>query len=203
MGLQGRKFDLRAYCLVARTAPHHLWLFHPGYCKVALEKYDASNFDNKFQHLTNACVQKSHPDYKASFRGAHIWSEAEAEVELLKTGQRAKDAPPLWTAIHHEMKQAIVSIFDASKDLLQRRNGYFDLLGFDFMIDDDFGLHLLEVNSNPAMFFDSSPTLEEMVPRLIGTSLDMVFKAQRPGSETSVPSFPAPFELVVDEAAGF
>merc|ERR1719473_2340828 len=101
------------------------------------------------------------------------------------------------------MKQAIVSIFDASKDLLQRRNGYFDLLGLDFMIDEDFGLHLLEVNSNPAMFFDSSPTLEEMVPRLIGTTLDLVFDVQRPGSEDKLPSAPAPFELIVDEARGF
>jgi len=200
--LSGRKFDLRAYCLVARTEPH-LWLFHPGYCKVALEDYDASRLDSRYAHLTNACVQREHPDNKGSTRGRHIWSEAEALEALVASGQWTGEAGALWPKVHEEMKRCLVSVFKASAGLLERRGGYFDLLGVDFILDEDFGVHLLEVNSNPAMFFDSSPTLQELVPRLIGTTVDLTLEAQRPSQTTAVPDARGAFELIVDEAAGY
>eukprot|EP00927_Polykrikos_kofoidii_P053939 TRINITY_DN48453_c0_g1_i1.p1 TRINITY_DN48453_c0_g1~~TRINITY_DN48453_c0_g1_i1.p1 ORF type:complete len:688 (-),score=130.94 TRINITY_DN48453_c0_g1_i1:94-2157(-) len=204
--LRGRKFDLRAYCLVARTTPH-LWFFHPGYCKVSLEAYDAANLDNRFAHLTNACVQKQHPQYRSLLRGQHIWSEAEAEAELLATGRRVVEDGPLWPALHGQMKQAITWLFEASKDLLQRRRGFFDLLGLDFLVDEDFGLHLLEVNSNPAIWFDSSPILQKLVPQLVSGTLDIALAAQRPegGADAALEALLplGDFEVVVDEGAGF
>merc|ERR1719217_640243 len=102
------------------------------------------------------------------------------------------------------MMHCIGWLFEASKDQLQRRGGYFDLLGLDFMVDEDFKLHLLEVNSNPAIWFDSSATLQELVPRLIGNSLDAVLDANRPGENTGpLQHVPAPFALVVDESSNF
>eukprot|EP00929_Paragymnodinium_shiwhaense_P058983 TRINITY_DN29527_c0_g1_i1.p1 TRINITY_DN29527_c0_g1~~TRINITY_DN29527_c0_g1_i1.p1 ORF type:complete len:689 (+),score=126.76 TRINITY_DN29527_c0_g1_i1:53-2068(+) len=200
--LKGRKFDLRAYCLVARTDPH-LWLFHPGYCKVSLEAYSA-DFSNRFAHLTNACVQKQHPDYRASYRGAHIWSEADAEKELIETGRWSADRGPFWKGIHEQMKRCIAWLFEASREQLQRRNGYFDLLGLDFMVDEDFKLYLLEVNSNPAIWFDSSAILQELVPRLIGHSLDVVLAANKPGMDReNLGDVPAAFSVVVDENSDF
>lgn len=202
--LQGRKFDMRAYCLVARTEPH-LWFFHPGYCKVALDPYDLtadlSSDGARFSHLTNACVQRTHPDYRTSHRGQHIWSEAAAETELSGSGRWPASEGPFWPTFHDQMKRVMAHLFRASLQSLERRRGYFDLLGFDFMFDESFGLHLLEVNSNPAMFFYSSPTLEELVPRLLGSSIDLVLAAQRPDAGTV--TAPAPFELVVDEASDF
>lgn len=198
--LAGRKFDVRVYCLVARTEPA-LWLFHPGYCKVALEEY-SEDFENRFAHLTNACVQRAHPSYKLQ-RGRHIWSDAEAEAELIASGRWSADRGPFWPAIHERMRRAMGWIFEASRGLLERRRGFFDLLGADFLLDDDLGLHLLEVNSNPALFFDSSPTLEELVPSLIGASLELVLESQRPGKEHVVPPVPAPFLIVADESSGF
>mmetsp|Transcript_55578 Transcript_55578/g.88173 ORF Transcript_55578/g.88173 Transcript_55578/m.88173 type:complete len:668 (-) Transcript_55578:107-2110(-) len=196
--LVGRKFDMRAYCLVARTAPHHLWFFHPGYCKVALESYDPACLDNRFSHLTNACVQKGHPDYRDSFRGAHIWSESDAETHLVAAGRSTSSIGEFWPPIHNEMKTVLLHIYEASKGTLERRRGYFDLLGVDFMLDDSYKLYLLEVNSNPAMFFDSSPTLQELVPRLIGDALDLVLAAQHPDKSMAIPQ--SSFELLVDEA---
>lgn len=201
--VQGRKFDMRAYCLVARTEPA-LWYFRPGYCKVALERYDPEDLDNRYAHLTNACVQKSHPQYRELHRGKHIWSEDEVEAELRSQGSMAAGAEFSWSAVHADMRKALAWLYWASRERLERRPGYFDLLGIDFMLDADLRLHLLEVNSNPAMFFDSSPTLEELVPSLIGTTLEVVLKAQQDTSvAASALEVPAPFELLVDEASGF
>lgn len=207
--LAGRKFDMRAYCLVARTTPH-LWFFRPGYCKVALESYHPDDLDNRLAHLTNACVQKTHPEYRESLRGKHIWSEAEAEAELIASGRRTQAQGMLWPGIHEEMKRALATVFEASKGLLERRAGFFDLWGVDFMLDEDFGLHLLEINSNPAMWFDASQTLRELVPDVIASTLDLVLDAQKPldSSQSTQGEAPrvsarAPLELLVDEAAGF
>lgn len=97
------------------------------------------------------------------------------------------------------MKRCIGMLYRASNRSLERRAGYFDLLGLDFMLDADFNVHLLEVNSNPAMFFESSPTLQEMIPHLIGSTLDIVLEAQRPGAPCPE-RYAEPFQVVVDEA---
>jgi hypothetical protein len=107
----------------------------------------------------------------------------------------------IWDSAHEELKRALGTIYAASREKLARKFGYFDLLGLDFMLDSEHKLHFLEVNSNPAMWTDSSPVLQELVPRLLATSLDTVLAAQRP--EAGEISAPAPFELLVDEAAGF
>eukprot|EP00933_Yihiella_yeosuensis_P034171 TRINITY_DN27694_c0_g1_i1.p1 TRINITY_DN27694_c0_g1~~TRINITY_DN27694_c0_g1_i1.p1 ORF type:complete len:674 (-),score=137.73 TRINITY_DN27694_c0_g1_i1:79-2100(-) len=205
--LQGRKFDIRVYCCIARTAPKHLWFFHPGYCKVALEPYsvgDLSDDQQRFAHLTNACVQRSHPDYK-DCRGQHIWSLEQAEAEIRQNGHWQNEEGTLWPHLHQEMKKVIGHLYRASVGSLQRKAGYFDLLGLDFMLDESLNLHLLEVNSNPAMFFDSSPVLEELVPRLLGSAVDLVLEAQRPEimATSQVPTAPSPYELVVDENSDF
>jgi len=208
--LAGRKFDMRAYCIVARTTPH-LWFFRPGYCKVALEPYNAEDLADRLSHLTNACVQKTHPAYRESLRGQHIWSEEEAEAEFIASGRHSGEKGTFWPGIHEQMKRALATVFEASSSLLERRAGYFDLLGVDFMLDDQLGLHLLEMNSNPAIWFDSSATLRALVPDLIATTLDLVLEAQKPsgsehGSHTeagaTLPIRP-PLELLVDEASGF
>jgi D-alanine-D-alanine ligase-like ATP-grasp enzyme len=43
----------------------------------------------------------------------------------------------------------------------------FEIFGYDFIIDEDFNLWLIEVNTNPCIEL-SSPILEAIIPRMIG-----------------------------------
>jgi hypothetical protein len=52
-----------------------------------------------------------------------------------------------------------------------RRNHSFELFGFDFMIDEDFRIYLIEANTNPC--FDTSCPL---LARIIGNVIDTSFK---------------------------
>ena len=49
--LEGRKFDIRAYMLIASTEPF-LILFHKGYVRLCCHEYEADNMDLG-RHLTN------------------------------------------------------------------------------------------------------------------------------------------------------
>ena len=47
-------------------------------------------------------------------------------------------------------------MFAASRKL-NHMKGCFELLGCDILIDDNFNPHLIEINTNPAIFLDTKP----------------------------------------------
>ena len=58
---------------------------------------------------------------------------------------------------------------DASHNKLnpKKRQACFELLGFDFMLDSDLRVDLIEINSNPCLETWSCPLLEGLIPRLV------------------------------------
>ena len=64
MRSQGRKFDIRCYVLVVSNKPHFAAVFRGGYARVSLSEYSLEALDDRLVHLTNAAVQKKHPEYK-------------------------------------------------------------------------------------------------------------------------------------------
>jgi D-alanine-D-alanine ligase-like ATP-grasp enzyme len=51
-----------------------------------------------------------------------------------------------------QVQEIMKTVFLASKNQLDCRVGFFDLLGFDIMLDENMKLWLIEVNVNPALF---------------------------------------------------
>lgn len=47
------------------------------------------------------------------------------------------------------------------------RKHCFEIFGYDFMIDSEFKVWLIEVNTNPCLD-ESSPLLKKLLPRMIG-----------------------------------
>ena len=51
--LQGRKFDIRMYILIARASKGQMLAYvHHGYARLSLEKYSLDSLDDRFVHLT-------------------------------------------------------------------------------------------------------------------------------------------------------
>ena len=65
------------------------------------------------------------------------------------------------------------SIF-AAKDVIDphKRKSCFELFGYDFIIDEDFNLWLIEVNTNPCIE-ESSTILKIYLPRMINDMLKL------------------------------
>lgn len=60
----------------------------------------------------------------------------------------------------------------------------FEMLGYDFMIDQDFKLSLIEVNTNPCLETES-PLLARIIPELIENTFRMVLDPIFPSPDLS------------------
>lgn len=59
--IDGLKFDLRIYVLIAGTDPLRIFVYDEGLARFCTEPYEApksDNLDNKFMHLTNYAINK-------------------------------------------------------------------------------------------------------------------------------------------------
>lgn len=70
------------------------------------------------------------------------------------------------------MQEIMRLVFLTVKDKLDKKFGCFELYGFDFMLDDKLNPYLIEINTNPAMFTDTSAQ-KELLPKLIEDVIKM------------------------------
>mmetsp|Transcript_7427 Transcript_7427/g.11616 ORF Transcript_7427/g.11616 Transcript_7427/m.11616 type:complete len:124 (-) Transcript_7427:163-534(-) len=81
----------------------------------------------------------------------------------------------VWKHIIPQIKRLIADTYRATcfkMDPLRLKN-QFEVLGYDFMLDEDFKLSLIEVNTNPSLETDS-PLLSRIVPELIEATFKLV-----------------------------
>jgi len=78
------------------------------------------------------------------------------------------------------MKDLIIDSMLSVKDTMNpmRRKNCFELFGYDFLIDEDFRIWLLEVNSNPYLGIPNefiSSLLPEMIDDLLQITVDILY----------------------------
>ena len=118
---------------------------------------------NYYIHLTNNAVQSSCSGYGALLHG-NIFPISELEDHAKSQGKRNE---PFMDQIKHTINKC----FDAVYDILNpnHREHCFELFGFDFMVDQDFKVWLLECNSGPSLS-ESNKFLSDLIHRMLGIS---------------------------------
>ena len=126
------------------------------------------DLENRFIHLTNDAVQVDSEEY-GKFENANKLS--------INDFQRFLD-------VHHEeknvyfmrdlfprMERLVTDTFRAvykKLDKHRNQNG-FEIYGYDFMIDENFKVYLIEVNTNPSLEV-CCPVLARIIPELLESS---------------------------------
>ncbi|XP_075882614.1 protein polyglycylase TTLL10 isoform X2 [Nelusetta ayraudi] len=169
--LDGRKFDVRSYLLIACTSPYMVFFGH-GYVRLTCGAYDPDS-NSLCTHLTNQYLQKRNPLY-GQLKEDTVWSMRNFNVYVNERLAVGGAVPRDWVlgAFTKRMQQIMTQCFLAVKSKLDRRLGLFDLLGCDFMVDEDFKVWLLEMNCNPALHTNCE-VLKEVVPRTVVETLDL------------------------------
>lgn len=107
--VEGYKFDLRVYMLVACVKPFVAY-YHAGYCRRTLRQYslDISTLSDPIIHLSNTSIQKKHSDYKEQ-------KESQVQLRPLLADLIERDGDPISANyirnhLDDEIKQCMVDI---------------------------------------------------------------------------------------------
>jgi len=174
MLIHERKFDLRVWALIDQDM--NLYCFKEGYLRLSSEPYtlDETNIEDKYVHLTNNAVQKYGKNYGKHESGNIISLDGMEEY-------LPKDNPKITLeGIKARIKELIKISMESVKNKLNAadRKHSFELFGYDFMLDVDFNVWIIEVNSNPSIE-ESNDLLKMLVPRMIDDifrlTIDKVF----------------------------
>jgi len=164
-----RKFDIRCYGLCTSFNGHiQGYFYHDGYLRTSSKEFSLRNVGNRFIHLTNDAVQKKSEDY-GKFESGNKMSYAEFQ-RYLETNLPGKGS--FWTDLWPQIRQLVTDSFRATHKQLdpRQRQHSFEVLGYDFMVDEDFRVWLIEVNTNPCLEL-SSAYLAGLIPAMLDNAL--------------------------------
>jgi hypothetical protein len=175
--VEGRKFDIRVWVLI--THEQDCYFFKEGYLRTSSAEYkiDVENLENKFVHLTNNAVQK-HSDKYGSFEDGNQMSFKEFQEYLDRTypEKQINIKDDLIIIMKSLIRKTILSTRKKLNSCLRKNT--FELFGYDFIIDQEFNIWLIEVNTNPCLE-ESSQLLKSLIPRMLDDAfkltLDCIF----------------------------
>lgn len=184
---KNRKFDIRILGLIDNEK--NFYLYKPCYLRTSSDDYTLQNH-SKYIHLTNNCFQMNSSNYERHEEGNQI--PYYAFVDFLKEHYQSKFPDFQLDHIMQRMKDIMIDCHMAAVNQLDPKKRSWkkmEVVGFDFLIDEDIRVWLLEVNTCPFMgpvltsceesfmtdlvndtfkltidkwFFDRNPTREEI-----------------------------------------
>ena len=166
-----RKFDIRQWVLVTNINPLTLWMWEQPYLRFGAEDYKLTDINNLYSHLTNNSIAKYSEHFKETKIEGNMW-EVPSFIEHMQSVYNKGD---IWNDLHEKMKKIVISSFDSARHEMKQRENSFELFGYDFMIDEQFNVILIEVNSSPALDYSTNVTkklVKLMIKDLIQVVID-------------------------------
>ena len=178
--------------------PEKALFYRQGYIRTSSDNYSLSTLTN-WVHLTNNCLQKHGDNYGKHESGNtisfHDFSRFLAEkiekidkkcekMEIIpenqeKNCEKIEKIANFDKIIVSRIKDLIIDVYSASKDNINpnKRGKSFELLGFDFLVDEDLRTWLLEVNTNPYLGV-ANEYIEGLLGRMIDDLLEITVDAE-------------------------
>ena len=156
--INGKKYDLRLYALITGLKPLRIYFYKEGLIRIATQNFslNITSIKDKYVHLTNICINNKNKNYilpnSLIHKNANIWSVAMYKDFL-------KSFNVNWYTIREKIKDIIIKSIQCIYQELVNENevkkvndqSFYNLLGYDILIDDKYSPHLIEINKNPSM----------------------------------------------------
>ncbi|TDG41324.1 hypothetical protein AWZ03_012245 [Drosophila navojoa] len=162
----GKKFDLRLYVLVTSFNPMKAYLYNEGFCRFCTQRYDHTEIDNVFMHLTNVSIQKNNKEYNATHGGKWSLQNLWLYLDSIRgEGISKKVSARILETIRHSL--------DAVAPVMANDRHCFEVYGYDIIIDNSLKPWLIEINTSPSIH---STTKNDCIlkTRLIDNVLNVV-----------------------------
>ena len=178
-----RKFDIRVWVLVSHTGK--CYFFKEGYLRTSGSdfKLDDSNPDDQWVHLTNNAVQKNMKNYGEFEEGNQL---SFAQLQQYIDENYGHKNINFFSDCLPKMKDMIKHSLLAARKKLNPNNYKlsFELFGYDFIMDEDFNLWLIEVNTNPWLE-ESSTLLKHYLRRMVEDMIKIIVDPEFPKPKRS------------------
>ena len=175
--IDGRKFDIGVYTIVTSINPLRVYTIEGDalfrFCPTEYYPFDSANLDkyvvgDDYRPMwQQASFEDLYVDHEFSFKNSFN--------EYL--AQNGKDSTKLWEKI----KGAIRDVFLAKeKDLVRSsqkyrsKRNFFEMVRFDFVVDEHLNVFLMEANMSPNLSSDHFPANERLYEHVIFNLLNLV-----------------------------
>ena len=164
----GRKCDMRIWVLLSHQMK--VFVFKEGHLKTCSAKFDINNNKDAFVHITNYSFQK-HCDNFQKFELGNEVPFYDFQKFLDKFCPEDKKIS-VEKDIMSKIKEIVMLSLNSVKEKINQnnRNFCFEIFGYDFMLDSQFNVYLIEINMNPGIEI-SSPWINVIIPRMIDDAL--------------------------------
>ena len=162
----GRKCDMRIWVLVTHTM--NVYFFKEGHLKTCSISFDL-NSENAFSHITNYSFQKYNSNFQKYEKGNEVpFSDFQKFIDKNYPEKNYKIKKDLYAQIKEIIEITMQSVREQiNKNSISYQ---FEIFGYDFMLDENFNLFLIEINTNPGLE-ESSPWIQIIVPRMLDDAL--------------------------------
>jgi hypothetical protein len=162
----GRKCDIRIWVLLTQNMK--AYVFKEGHLKTCSVQYDIDSKD-AFTHITNYSFQKYNYNFQKFEKGNEVpFYDFQKFIDDKCNKENYKLNVDLMNKVKEIIKLSMLSV----KDKINKNNRtyQFEIFGYDFMLDDNFNVFLIEINTNPGLE-ESSPWIKVIVPRMLDDAL--------------------------------
>ncbi|CAD8066237.1 unnamed protein product [Paramecium sonneborni] len=173
--IDGLKFDLRVYVLLAGTDPMRIYVYQDGLVRFATEPYVApcnNNLDDICMHLTNYAINKENPNFIFNNDASKMNVGHKRSIKSVfdKLEEDGYNIQKLW----QDMYQLFIKTFCTVQPILNHHykscqpdnyanNMCFEILGFDIFLNHKLQPFLLEVNHTPS--FSTDTPLDSLIKK--------------------------------------
>lgn len=176
--IAGRKFDIRIWAMA--TGKRDLFYYKLGYVRTSSFEYNLEGKDT-YIHLTNNCLQQFSDMYGTYEEGNTIsFDQLQTYLNQVYPSHNLSFNDHLAP----RMKDLIIDSYLSCKKIIEKgkNKNVFELLGYDFLIDEDFRVWLLEVNTNPYLGIPNEyigKILPDMLDDMLALTVDLVFEPSK------------------------